>query len=108
MARQRMILAAMNGLRLTRLAERNTTPGKAHLPSGATTIKPKTSKAVGAIIVSRREVAGLSRYALGRKSGVDSTYLMRIERGDVVNVSFTTVCALADALGCTTDELRPT
>ena len=62
---------------------------------------------VGEVIKARRETAGLTRNALAVKAGVNASYLMRLERGNIAHPSFHTVCQLADALGCKADELRP-
>lgn len=54
-----------------------------------------------------REVQGLSREALSKKSGVAATQIYRMETGrrDYRNAALDTIQALADALGTTVDEL---
>lgn len=52
-----------------------------------------------------RAAAGLSGYALAKATGLDATYLGRLERGQQAP-SWATVQALARALGVSTEELR--
>ena len=53
---------------------------------------------------SHREAAGLSQEALGRKAGVATMTISRLERG-VVAPRLTTVAALASALDVTVADL---
>lgn len=62
---------------------------------------------IGVLISERREAKGLSCYGLAGRSGVEYSYLRRIEAGQVVHPSFDTVCKIADALGCRLEKLRP-
>lgn len=62
---------------------------------------------VGQLIEARREAKGLTRRGLALAASMNDAYLMRIEKGTVKQPSFATICAIADALGCTADELRP-
>lgn len=61
---------------------------------------------IGDAIRREREAADLTRNALAVQAGIDPSYLMRLERGDMTSPSFTAVCALADALGVSVDSLR--
>ena len=49
--------------------------------------------------------AGLSRAELSRSSGVDPSYLLRIEQGKATNPPIGTVIKLATALGVTLEDL---
>ncbi len=53
-----------------------------------------------------RELAGISQDDLALKSGIDRSYVGRIERGEV-NVSLEKVYMLAATLGCSPCELLP-
>lgn len=51
-----------------------------------------------------REAAHLSGAELGRRVMLSRAAICRMENGDL-NPSIEKLCAIADALGCTTDEL---
>lgn len=53
-----------------------------------------------------RERSGLSPYALARKAGLAPQVYYRIESGERPDPRWSSVCAIADALGVATDELR--
>lgn len=44
--------------------------------------KDKTKAIMGMIVKSLRERLGMSRYALAKEAGVDSSWLRRFERGE--------------------------
>lgn len=46
------------------------------------TTQNKTKKIMGLIVASFRGIRGMSRYALAKESGVDSSWLRRFERGE--------------------------
>jgi transcriptional regulator with XRE-family HTH domain len=54
-----------------------------------------------------REAAGLTRYALAKRSGVNEAFLGRLEAGKQAP-GWSVACKLADALGVTLDALRAT
>jgi transcriptional regulator with XRE-family HTH domain len=51
-----------------------------------------------------RHAAGLSQEQLATKAGLDRTYVSSCERGER-NVSLSTICKLAEALGVSPHEL---
>lgn len=53
-----------------------------------------------------RELLGISQDDLALKSGIDRSYVGRIERGEV-NISLEKVYMLACSLGCAPCELLP-
>lgn len=57
-----------------------------------------------AALVRLREASGLSRYRLAKLAGVTQMNLGRLERGRQ-DPQLTTLLRLADALGCTLDDL---
>lgn len=58
---------------------------------------------IGNSILQLRQSAGINRNALAVKAGVDPSYLMRLERGDIANPSFSVVEKIAAVLGVTTE-----
>ncbi|MFT3771521.1 MAG: helix-turn-helix transcriptional regulator [Minicystis sp.] len=59
---------------------------------------------LGLRVVRRREALGLSQKELAGKLGIAAPYLSRIEYGQQ-NLTFRTLCKLADALEMTLAEL---
>jgi transcriptional regulator with XRE-family HTH domain len=57
-----------------------------------------------------REARQLSQGALGKLIDKEGQYISKLERGKLPGLTVDTLERLADALGCTTDELlgRPT
>jgi transcriptional regulator with XRE-family HTH domain len=49
--------------------------------------------------------ADVSQTQLSERSGVSLTTLQRIERGEITNPGIRSLVAIAEALGCTVDEL---
>lgn len=61
---------------------------------------------LGQRLKAYREAAGLSVYAVAKRSGVDQSYIAAVER-DKGDVSWRIVCAIADAVGVKSlDDLR--
>lgn len=52
-----------------------------------------------------RKAQGLTQVDLSQRVGLNRCYLSQIETGAKKNPSLTTVSRLADALGCTLDDL---
>lgn len=61
----------------------------------------------GARLKSLRETAGLSQQGLADAAGTHPDSVVKLE-GETRSPSFELVCRIADALGVTTDALRPT
>lgn len=57
-----------------------------------------------AALIRLREFRGLTQYALGKAAGLDGIAVARMERGERAP-SLATAAKLADALGCSLDEL---
>ena len=58
------------------------------------------------VLRNKRKDAGWSQQKLAEKAGLSLRTVCYLEsRG--TNPTFETVCALAEAFGCATDELRP-
>ena len=55
-------------------------------------------------VIALREALDWTRYRLAKESGVSQTQMIMLERGHV-SPRWPTVCRLADALGCSTEDL---
>jgi transcriptional regulator with XRE-family HTH domain len=64
------------------------------------------AKELGQKIRGLRQDAGLSAAALAKRARLDPAALLRIERGENSNPSFTTVSRIAAALGVSLDSLK--
>ena len=64
------------------------------------------SSQFGIKLREKRELQGISQDDLALKSGIDRSYVGRIERGEV-NISLEKVYMLASALGCSPCMLLP-
>jgi len=64
------------------------------------------SKRFGEKIRSVREDKGMSQDKLAVKSGIDRSYIGRIDRGEV-NITLEKLYILATALECSPEELLP-
>jgi len=60
----------------------------------------------GARLRAKRKECGISQDDLALQSGIDRSYVGRIERGEV-NITLDKVYRLASALKCETKELLP-
>lgn len=63
------------------------------------------ARKLGEAFAARRQRLGLSQNAVAAKAGLDSTVVLRLERGAKGGIQFTTVCRLAAALGLSLDRL---
>lgn len=64
------------------------------------------NKALGRAVSARRKDSQLTQMALAHKTGLDLSYISRLERG-VVNSSVESLLKISDALGCTVKDLIP-
>lgn len=64
------------------------------------------AKSFGCIFKGKRKEAGLSQDEIALRSGIDRSYVGRIERGEV-NISLEKVYLLADVIGCSPKDLLP-
>lgn len=64
------------------------------------------NKALGRGISTRRKARNLTQLALSHQTGLDLSYISRLERG-IVNSSIDSLLKISEALGCTVKELMP-
>lgn len=64
------------------------------------------AKSFGYIFRGKRKEAGLSQDEVALRSGIDRSYVGRIERGEV-NISLEKVYLLAEVIGCSPKDLLP-
>ncbi len=64
------------------------------------------AKSFGYIFKGKRKEAGLSQDEIALRSGIDRSYVGRIERGEV-NISLEKVYLLAEVIGCSPKDLLP-
>lgn len=69
-------------------------------------MKDNFNKALGRNISNRRKDRNLTQMALAHQTGLDLSYISRLERG-VVNSSVESLLKISDSLGCTVKELIP-
>lgn len=67
---------------------------------------PRISEAFGKNLRTIRKAKGFSQEQLAFESGIDRSYVGKMERG-LVNVTIEKVYALAKCLGCSPKELVP-
>lgn len=60
---------------------------------------------LGATLRSRRDALGLSQEALAEAAKLSTTYVAMLERGERRNPGLRALRALADALGCSVEDL---
>jgi ribosome-binding protein aMBF1 (putative translation factor) len=77
-----------------------------HHRSTVTTADDEVARNVGLRIQAARLAANLTQSELAEATGIDRTYISRLERGRY-NVSVSTLCRLARALGVSGGELLP-
>ena len=63
------------------------------------------SSALFKLLKEHRLRAGLSRAELSRRTGIDPSYLLRLEQGKATNPPIDTVIKLATVLGATLEDL---
>lgn len=64
------------------------------------------AKSFGIILKGKRKEVGLSQDEIALRSGIDRSYVGRIERGEV-NISLEKLYLLAEVIGCSPKELLP-
>ncbi|WP_445945134.1 helix-turn-helix domain-containing protein [Shewanella sp.] len=64
------------------------------------------AKSFGYIFKGKRKEAGLYQDEIALRSGIDRSYVGRIERGEV-NISLEKVYLLAEVIGCSPKDLLP-
>ncbi len=69
-------------------------------------IMNELAKSFGDIFKGKRKEVGLSQDEIALLSGIDRSYVGRIERGEV-NISLEKVYLLADVIGCSPKDLLP-
>lgn len=67
--------------------------------SGADAQTRRGFKLIGALVLRRRQRAGLSQRQLERLSGVDQTVISRLENGQLGGLRWSNFARLVDALG---------
>ena len=67
---------------------------------------PKVSEAFGRNLRLNRKAKGFSQEQLAHESGIDRSYIGKMERG-LVNVTIEKIYVLARCLGCSPKELVP-
>lgn len=64
------------------------------------------AKSFGDTFKGKRKEVGLSQDEIALRSGIDRSYVGRIERGEV-NISLEKLYLLAEVIGCSPKELLP-
>ena len=65
--------------------------------------KEQAAQRMGQRITALRKMEGISQQELADRAGLTRQHIGRIEKGELVNVSFVTIQAIAEALGMTVD-----
>lgn len=65
--------------------------------------KEQAAERIGARIATLRKMNEWSQQELADWAGISRQHVGRIEKGELVNVSFVTIQAIAEALGMTVD-----
>lgn len=68
--------------------------------------RQQTLDRIGQRILTLRKLQGMTQDELATRAGIQRTHLGRIESGKY-NVAFTTIQAIAEALGMTVDMIDP-
>lgn len=68
--------------------------------------RQQTLDRIGQRILTLRKLQGMTQDELATRAGIQRTHLGRIESGKY-NVAFTTIQAIAEALGMTVDIIDP-
>ncbi len=61
---------------------------------------------IGKKIKALREAKGLSQEALARSANLSTSVVARLEQGKIADPQWSTMCALADALGADLADFR--
>ena len=65
--------------------------------------KEQHAQRMGQRITALRKLEGISQQELADRAGLTRQHIGRIEKGELVSVSFVTIQAIAEALGMTVD-----
>lgn len=65
--------------------------------------KEQHAERMGQRITSLRKMEGISQQELADRAGISRQHVGRIEKGELVSVSFVTIQQIAEALGMTVD-----
>ena len=65
--------------------------------------KEQQAQRMGQRITALRKLAGISQQELADRAGLTRQHIGRIEKGELVSVSFVTIQAIAEAIGMTVD-----
>ena len=69
--------------------------------------KEQAAQRMGHRITALRKLDGISQQELADRAGLTRQHIGRIEKGELVSVSFVTIQAIAEALGMTVDIVDP-
>ena len=69
--------------------------------------KEQQAERIGARIAALRKMNKWSQQQLADWAGISRQHVGRIEKGELVSVSFVTIQAIAEALGMTVDIIDP-
>ena len=65
--------------------------------------KEQAAQRMGQRITALRKMEGISQQELADRAGLTRQHIGRIEKGELVSVSFVTIQAIAEAIGMTVD-----
>ena len=65
--------------------------------------REQQAQRMGQRITALRKLEGISQQELADRAGLTRQHIGRIEKGELVSVSFVTIQAIAEALGMTVD-----
>ena len=69
--------------------------------------KEQAAQRMGQRITALRKMEGISQQQLADRAGISRQHVGRIEKGELVSVSFVTIQIIAEALGMTVDIIDP-
>ena len=69
--------------------------------------KEQAAQRIGQRIAALRKMKGMTQTDLANLAGVQRQHIGRIENGELVNVAYVTIAAIAEALGMTVDMIDP-
>jgi transcriptional regulator with XRE-family HTH domain len=69
--------------------------------------KEQAAQRIGQRITALRKLEGISQQQLADRAGISRQHVGRIEKGELVSVSFVTIQIIAEALGMTVDIIDP-
>ena len=69
--------------------------------------KEQAAQRIGQRIAAMRKMKGMTQTDLANLAGVQRQHIGRIENGELVNVAYVTISAIAEALGMTVDLIDP-